>query len=292
MRTGFQSDRSPDPAGLIRASQRAGWWCVWILCILSVCGVSIQAALSRAEIDELFSQGEQSFRQANEASASDAAAARELYQRAALRWERIAREGDVHNGRLYYNIGNAYFRLNDLGRAILNYRRAGQFIANDANLQQNLQYARERRQDKFEEPQQKRVLRTLFFWHYDISTQSRARLFAVLFCVVWLSAAVRLFFARRSIHWIIGISGTGAALLLGSLLIESAKRAGNQPGVVIEAEVVARKGDSETYEPSFTEPLHAGTEFVLREQRGDWMQVELPDARSCWLPTKSSELVR
>ena len=103
---------------------------------------------------------------------------------------------------------------------------------------------------------------------------------------------MRLFFTRRSLHWVIGISGTGAALLLGSLLIESAKRTGNQPGVVIEAEVVARKGDSETYEPSFTEPLHAGTEFVLREQRGDWMQVELPDARSCWLPTKSSELVR
>ena len=55
--------------------------------------------------------------------------------------------------------------------------------------------------------------------------------------------------------------------------------------------VVARKGDGEGYQPSFTGPLHAGTEFALIEERGEWRHVELHDGRRCWLPEKSSELV-
>jgi hypothetical protein len=31
---------------------------------------------------------------------------------------------------------------------------------------------------------------------------------------------------------------------------------------------------------------------MLLEDRGEWWQIELPDGRSCWIPEKSSELVR
>jgi uncharacterized protein YgiM (DUF1202 family) len=56
--------------------------------------------------------------------------------------------------------------------------------------------------------------------------------------------------------------------------------------------VVARKGNSETYEPSFKDPLHSGTEFTLIEDRGDWYQIELADARTCWVTSKDVALVR
>jgi hypothetical protein len=76
------------------------------------------------------------------------------------------------------------------------------------------------------------------------------------------------------------------------LLAESLILKNRRPGVIVAEEVVARKGDSETYEPSFQEPLHAGTEWTLVERRGDWFHVELPDSRRCWLPADSVELVR
>jgi hypothetical protein len=62
--------------------------------------------------------------------------------------------------------------------------------------------------------------------------------------------------------------------------------------VVVQGEVVARKGDSDAYEPSFREPLHAGTEFALLERRQDWHHVQLADGRRCWIPSASAELVR
>jgi SH3-like domain-containing protein len=90
----------------------------------------------------------------------------------------------------------------------------------------------------------------------------------------------------------LGISVFLAALFLFSVAEESWMIHGSKSGVVVSKDVVARKGDSETYEPSFIESLHAGTEFDVVEQRPDWYRVELADGRSCWIPVKSVELVR
>jgi hypothetical protein len=38
--------------------------------------------------------------------------------------------------------------------------------------------------------------------------------------------------------------------------------------------------------------LHAGAEFVLVEERKNWVQVELPDGRTCWLPSGAVAMVR
>lgn len=250
------------------------------------------AALSEAEMADVFSQGKELFRQANELSARDPAQAREIYRKAALRFERIAGEGGVANGKLFYNIGNAYFRMDDIGRAILNYRKAAQFIPNDPNLQQNLDYARQRRTDRVEEAERRKVLQMLVFWHYDFAVKARAGVFGGAFALLWLSAALRLLWPRPFLRWITGIAGVIAALFLGSLIAESLALKNSSPGVIVAEEVIARKGDSATYEPSFQEPLHAGTEFERLEVRGDWMHVELADARRCWLPAKAVETVR
>ena len=75
-------------------------------------------------------------------------------------------------------------------------------------------------------------------------------------------------------------------------MIETVSIRNNRPGVVIVEEVTARKGDSESYEASFQEPLHSGAEFVLVEERNSWTHVELPDGRRCWLPADAVAMVR
>lgn len=258
------------------------------LFIMSAAG----AELNDTEIADLFSQGKEFFRQANEIAASKPQDARDLYRKAALRFERISREGGVQNGKLYYNIGNAYFRMNDFGRAILNYRRAEQFIPNDPNLQQNLESARKRRTDRIEEQQRTKVLKTVFFWHYDLSARTRSTIFTIAFLILWGCAAARLFFPRPFLKWVIGVSAALSVFFLASILVEHSNLRKHRPGVILAQEVIARKGDSETYQPSFKEPLHAGTEFTLVEDRGEWLHLELIDSRRCWIPSKAAGLVR
>jgi len=247
--------------------------------------------LSEEQIADLFSQGKESFREANALADEDPEAAKDLYRQAAMRFERICREGGIQNGRLYYNIGNAYFLMGDIGHAILYYRRAEPLIPNDSLLRQNLDYARTRRVDKLQEKQETRVLKTLFFWHYDLSTQFRLGLFVALLAIFCAAGSVRLFVRRGGLAWLMGISAALALLMFGSLLAESIAARRYTPGVVLIPEVIARKGDAETYEPSFEEPLHAGAEFTLVENREDWYQIELPNGRRCWIPSRSAGLV-
>ncbi|MEZ5323749.1 MAG: tetratricopeptide repeat protein [Verrucomicrobiales bacterium] len=267
---------------------------IFLFSLVSVSAVAddAPAKLSAPEISDLFSQGKEFFRQANETAATDNTAARELYQKAALRFERIASEGGIDNGKLYYNIGNAYFRMKDIGRAILNYRRAELYAPNDPNLQQNLAYALQRRQDEVEVEAQRKIMHTLFFWHYDISAHTRAWMFAGAFASAWVFATLLLFTRRPWMKWVAGVSAVVAVALLASLIIEAGTSAKNRNGVIIAESTIARKGDSTSYEPSFQDPLHAGTEFRLLEDRGTWLNIALADGRQCWLTSQDVELVR
>ena len=266
----------------------------FLLCVLLSPGVvsPCAASLSAEQASDPFAQAKDLFRKANDLAASDEKAAKDLYQKAAMRFERIAREGPVRNGKLYYNIGNAYFRMGDIGRAILCYRRAAPLIPDDEKLRQNLSFARSKCVDKIEEKQEAKVLRTLFFWYYDLSAKLRTELLFVSLAVLWTVASIRIFRRHASLSWAVVVSAVVAGLLFGSLLVEAVTAARTTSGVILAAEVVARKGDGESYEPSFKTPLHPGTEFDVIEDRGDGHYVELHDGRPCWVPTRAVGLVQ
>jgi len=256
------------------------------------CVPAVFAGLTETEKTDLLAEAQRLFREANALVAKDPDAAQDLYRRSVMRFERLVREGGIENGKLYYNIGNVYFRMRDIGRAILNYRRAEQYMPNDANLQQNLSYARRRRMDAIEEDQRTRVLKTLFFWHYDLSGRLRLQVLTGAWIVFWALLALRLCVRRPSLTVAAVLTGVLGLLLAGSVTADEVHRRAVRPGVIIEEDVTARKGDGLSYEPSFKDPLHAGTEFVLVEERGDWYQIELADGRRCWVPAAATGMVR
>lgn len=251
-----------------------------------------QETLTAKEISRLFVDANTLFAEANRIASSDPEKAADLYQKSLLRFEKIVNQGRIENGKLYYNIGNIYFRTHDIGRAILNYRKAAQYIGNDINLEKNLAFARDTRQDRIEVKQETKILKTVFFWHYDLSSKTRLLLFTLTSGFLWLFAAVRIFIKRPVFKWAVSVTAALACLLAGSLAIEYLALKRSVPGVIISDKVVARKGNSRSYERSFTEPLHAGTEFIVLEKRGNWIRAKLPDDRTCWLPEADIERVR
>ena len=236
--------------------------------------------------EELLAQGASFFRQANESD--DPEEAHQLYSKALLRYEKLGR--DFENGKLYYNIGNVYFRLDDLGRAIVNYRRAEQMIPNDPNLRQNLDYALSKRQDRIEPKQEEELLRTLFFWHYDLPFSVRTRIFAGFYILFWLLAGLTYATPLSIPKWPLILSLLLTVSLGGSLLLDRSDRALPR-GVLVAPEVIARKGDSTSYHPSFQAPLHPGTEFTILEDRNTWLHIELADGRQCWVVADSAEKI-
>jgi tetratricopeptide (TPR) repeat protein len=251
----------------------------------------LSAKLGDQEISSHLAQAEQSFRRAMELDRSDPEAAKAYYRDAILQYEAIVKNDGVRNGKLYYDIGNAYFRLGDLGRAILNYKRAELFMQNDPNLRQNLDYARNRRADRIEIRQKEKVLKTLFFIHYDIPSRVKLVVFAIAFGLLWISAGARLFVKAGWLKIVIAVAAAASAVFLASLVVDAASLARTPEGVITAEETVGRMGDADTYQPSFKEPLHAGAEFRLLEKRTGLWRIELENGDRTWIPDGAAELV-
>jgi tetratricopeptide (TPR) repeat protein len=263
---------------------------ILLVCLL-VAATAMGETLSEEQIYSLFSQANEAFRQAN-ATADDADKADALYQKAILGYEKIIRDGHIRNPKLYYNLANAYLLQKDIGRAILNYRRAEKLDRSDSNIRKNLAFARSRRFDKVEPETERRILRTLFFWHYDISMRTKFVAGCVCFAVFCLVLTAAVWFGRRApLTVIASISAVLLVCLAGSLAVESYSQATNLSGVIVSAEVVAYQGDGQNYPPSFKDPLHAGTEFDVVERRPGWLHIKLADGSDGWIPQSSAELI-
>ena len=79
------------------------------------------------------------------------------YEDAVTHYSKIL-ENDFESGELYFNLGNAYYKLEEIGKSIYYYEKALNFIEGDEALEQNLQIAQLKIIDKIE------PIPKLFIW--------------------------------------------------------------------------------------------------------------------------------
>jgi tetratricopeptide (TPR) repeat protein len=236
----------------------------------------------------LLEQALSKFEEAAALPRAESSKALTLYRESAEAYATLIASG-VRNGSVYYNLGNAYYRLGDIGRAILAYRRAELYEPHDPELRANLQTARSLRANQIEVPARSRLIENLLFWQAHTSTRGRVVFAAVVFTLAWVFLIARLFAARR---WLVG-------LFLGCIALSaiSAASAGRQmhrqrthpAGVILAQDVVARTGNGESYQPKFEEKLQPGVEFTLLERRGDWLRIRLPNGEQGWIRADTAE---
>jgi len=251
---------------------------------------SANAQMSKEKVYSFLNQANESFRQAN--STKDSKQAERLYDKAILSFEKIIEEGQIKNAKLYYNLANAYFLKGDIGKAILNYRRAEKLDSSDTNIQKNLTFARSKRIDKVSIKTEKRILQTLFFWHYDFALKTKFLLTCIFFGIVCICGTAIIWFGRKSLLVTpVVICSVLTICLLSSLIVETRTQAGRICGVITAKKVIARQGDGQNYSPSFKDPLHTGTEFDVLENRPGWLHIKLFDNSDGWIPEATAELI-
>jgi hypothetical protein len=249
---------------------------------------SVRAALTQQEVADLFTQANHAFRSAN--TQTDPSSQQQLYEKAVLTYERLIQEGTIHNARLYYNLANAHLLKGDLGRAILNYRRAERIDSGDVNIQKNLAFARTRRIDSIPVKTEQQVLRTLLFWHYDFSLKTRFGMACLAFACLCLGVTTMVWRGRSSPT--LATTAIAAIVLIGmagSVAAQTRQQSSTVYGVITATQVVARQGDGPNYPESFKAPLHPGTEFELIERRPRWLHIRLTDGSEGWIPNEAAE---
>jgi len=223
--------------------------------------------------------------------------ARRLYREALAGFQSLVEDG-VQNGKLYYNIANTHLRLGDVGRAIVNYRRAQRLSPGDGQTDKNLEVARSLVEIKFSKPATSAMIETLFFWHFDTSLAARTRAALVGYALFWgLALATRLLPRRLAgLGWTLVATGLFTGAAGASAAWQRATADDRIEGVLIADHVVLRKGNGEYYDPQFDRPLPQGVEFRLRASRPDvdgatWYHVELPDGKDGWLRAEQAEII-
>jgi tetratricopeptide (TPR) repeat protein len=207
------------------------------------------------------------------------------FQKAAEGYESLVQSGKW-NATLFYDLGNAYYRLGNFGKAILNYERALALEPRHPEAQANLRLAvdearaLELRKDWFE-----RYAAVATVQQYTIAT-------AVAFWIALFIAAHLLLSTRRSAG---GIALIALSLIIcgasisGVYILENGTR-GNALAVVTAKEVEARLATADNAKSVLLLP--AGSEMKILSERGDWIYVALPNDQRGWIPATSAERVR
>ena len=204
------------------------------------------------------------------------------YLAAVGEYEKALGQGVV-NGYLYYNLGNAYYKSGQIGRAILSYERATRLLPDDDDIGANLRFANTVKKDK--EPEEASgVLERSIVRLYKALSERRLALFGSLSLFCLLGAGVGLIYVPTNrMLWIVllvfwGICMSSSALLLGAKVMAYKT---NTDAIVLADELLGRSGPGSDFLQVFT--IHEGTKAAIQRIEGEWMLIRLTNGVGGWV---------
>lgn len=217
------------------------------------------------------------------------------YAQAVQAYEQLASQGFA-DGALFYNLGNARFRQGDLGQAILNYRRAQQYMPRDPDVAANLAVARSLTVDQGETVQDGGILSQIGHTVQSWLTPDEVAMVAlgswivlVLSLLLWGSLKRGGAWHRRvgRVSMVLAVLFAVSVLALGSSLYVDSW---GSDGVIVAAEVEVASGPGAHYAAEFT--LHSGAEVSLIEVQGNWVGLAVSGSEvEGWIPAGAVEAI-
>ena len=239
-------------------------------------------ARERSNRDE-FALGVEAYARAREAS--DPQEARKLLEGSRDHFQRIVASG-LENGYVHYNLGNAHFKLGELGKAVAAYRRAERFIPDLSDLKANLELARSKRPDDLPLKQPNPALRALLFWHYAVGLDAMEKAAALLWVVGFAVLGASLRWPRARIA---GVAVLGLSLFAVASSAVKLRSESRREGVVTAPEARVMSEPSGSSEMRFT--LHEGAEVrVEREsETRKWLLISAGEGLRGWMEARHLE---
>jgi tetratricopeptide (TPR) repeat protein len=207
------------------------------------------------------------------------------FQEAVTGYESLVQAGQW-NANLFYDLGNAYYRLGNFGKAILNYERALALDPRHPEADANLRLARD----------EARALELRKDWSERYASMATVKQYSIAAAIAfWATVfiATHLVLSRRR-------SAGRIALVVLSLIVcgvsvfaiytlENGTR-GNALAIVSGKETDARLATADNAKSILVLP--PGSEIKILSERGDWIYAALPNDQRGWIPAQSAERVR
>lgn len=223
---------------------------------------------------------------------ADSAYARQQYQQAIKDYEELL--GDGVSAELYYNLGNAYYRTDNITRAVLNYERALLLSPGDGDIRFNLQMARSKTIDKITPESE------MFFvtWYHALvnimSVDGWANTALVAFGLAIVLALAYLFSARilvRKVGFFGGLAFILVFVVANVFAYQQQQELVNRTGaIIISSAVPIKSTPSKSGTDLFI--LHEGTKVEITDgSMRDWKEIRVADGKEGWIETSKIEII-
>ena len=223
---------------------------------------------------------------------ADSLYAKENYEAASKQYLRIAKTGE--SAAICYNLGNCYYRMDDITHAVLAYERALLLSPGDADVRFNLQMARSKTIDKIVPESE------MFFvtWYRSLvrlmSVDAWARTAIVSLLVAMLLVLVYIFAQRI---WLRKVGFFGGVLFF--VVFVAANVFGFQQqqsllhrtgAIIIRSAVSVKSTPSQNGTDLFI--LHEGTRVnIIDDSMRGWREIRVADGKSGWVDIKEIEII-
>jgi len=225
-------------------------------------------------------------------SQADSAYTQSDYQRAVLLYDSLLLQGV--SPEIYYNLGNAYYRLDDIPHAILSYERALLLSPGDADIKFNLQMARSKTIDKIVPESE------MFFvtWYRSLvnlaSVDGWARMALISLALAVVLALLYLF---SDPVWLRKIGFFGAVFVLVCFVLSNVFAYSQKQelqyrrgAIVMESAASVKSTPASNGTDLFI--LHEGTKVTITDDSmRDWKEVRVADGKQGWIATRHIELI-
>jgi tetratricopeptide (TPR) repeat protein len=223
---------------------------------------------------------------------ADSAYVHEHYQQAIAGYESLLKGGVSAD--LYYNLGNAYYRTDNITKAILNYERALLLSPGDADTRFNLQMARSKTIDKITPESE------MFFvtWYHSLvnlmSVDAWARTALIALAIAIILALAYLFSGRI---WLRKVGFFGAFFLLVVFVLsnlfafQQKQKLTHRTGAIIMTNAATVKSTpSKNGTDLFI--LHEGTRVTITDgSMSGWKEIRVADGKQGWIDARQLEII-
>ena len=253
-----------------RKKHPAGYSFVWLLLAMVCFGSTSAKAVTKNNADTEYQKGN--------------------YQQAIRDYEEILKNGE--SAEIYFNLGNAYYRTDNITKAVLNYERARLLSPGDDDINFNLQFARSKTIDKIT-PQSEMFFVTWYKSLVNFTSVDNWAKTGILCIVMALLLVLLYLFGPQLMLRKIGFFGGLAffvIFLLSNLFAFQQKQAlDNRTGaIIISPSVNIKKTPAKNSADQFV--LHEGTRVdIIDKGMTDWRCIRVGDGREGWIETKAIE---
>lgn len=215
------------------------------------------------------------------------------YQEAAGYYEAIL-EDNRHSAALYYNLGNAYYKMGEIAPSIYYYEKALLLDPSDPEIRNNLSFAQNMTLDAIQPLPQTEISRayeSLLYWFGIDQWAYLGIAFMILFVLGSLAFyqlaspnKKRIALLAGLLFLLLAISATALAYLQYRAYLR------DQPAIVFAGEVAVRAEPNRGSETAFQ--LHEGTKVQVRDSLADWRKIELEDGQTGWMPAEALRVLK